>query len=302
MGDRVIRETGSGVRRENKAVGFCCAKLGMVNFINTAPIYVPWQEMGPLEGWLVEEGHPTLLNRHLDQGELDAGIISSYAYGLDADKYYMLPDLGISAAGPVGSVILLSKVPIERLNEKVVLLTPQSATSINLLHIILEDFLGLRPMFRTGSFRQLQTESTPQAYLAIGDEALRLRSVGNDLFQSDLAEIWMNYTGLPFVFAVWAVREQTWISMPDRITLLYRRLCECYHKGRKDLEHISRSVASRIPMTPSACLKYLKGIELDLSKEKRHGLLRFFKMLHKRGDFPEVVELRTLPLDGLVEK
>ena len=274
------------------------AKLGIVNFINTSPIYVPWQEMGTLNGWVVKEGPPTLLNSHLAQGRLDAGIVSSYAYGLNADRYYILPDLSISATGPVGSVILLSKVPIEELNEKLVLLTPQSATSVNLLHIILEDFLGMRPIFRTGNFKELSANPVAQAYLAIGDEALRLRSNRDNLFRSDLAKIWLDHTGLPFVFAVWAVRGESWIARPEKIRLLHKRLSECYQKGLKELERISNLVAHKIPMTSSDCLEYLKGIELDLSEKKRHGLLHFFRMLHDRGGFPRVLELKMLPVRG----
>ena len=272
------------------------AKLGIVNFINTSPIYVPWQELGPLNGWVVEEGAPTILNSHLAQGRLDAGIVSSYAYGLNADRYYILPGLSISATGPVGSVILLSKVPIEELNKKLVLLTPQSATSINLLHIILKDFLGLRPIFRTGNFKELSVNPVAQAYLAIGDEALRLRSNRDSLFLSDLAKIWLEHTGLPFVFAVWAVREESWIAWPEKIHLLHKRLSECYHKGLKELEQISNLVAPRIPMTSSDCLEYLKGIELDFSEKKQQGLLHFFRLLHDRGGFPKILELKTLPV------
>ena len=271
------------------------AKLGIVNFINTSQIYVPWQEMGPLNGWVVEEGPPTFLNSHLAQGKLDAGIVSSYAYGLNADRYYILPDLSISATGPVGSVILLSKVPIEELNEKLVLLTPQSATSVNLLHIILEDFLGMRPIFRTGKFKELSANPVAQAYLAIGDEALRLRSNRDNLFRSDLAKIWLDHTGLPFVFAVWAIREEIWIAWPEKIRLLHKRLNECYHKGLKELERISNLVAHKIPMTSSDCLEYLKGIELDLSEKKQQGLLHFFRLLYDRGGFPRISELKMLP-------
>ena len=251
--------------------------------------------MGPLKGWVVEEGAPTFLNSHLAQGKLDAGSVSSYAYGLNADRYYILPNLSISATGPVGSVILLSKIPIEELNGKLVLLTPQSATSVNLLHIILEDFLGMKPIFRTGNFKELSANPLAQAYLAIGDEALRLQSNCDNLFRSDLAKIWLDHTGLPFVFAVWALREESWIAWPEKIRLLHKRLCECYRKGLMDLERISNLVAHKIPMIPSDCLEYLKGIELDFSEKKQQGLLHFFRMLYDRGGFPKVLDLKMLP-------
>jgi chorismate dehydratase len=270
--------------------------LGMVKFINVSPIYIPWQELGPLDGWMVQEGTPTALNSHLAQGKLDAGIISSYAYGLNIHRYYILPGLSISATGPVGSVILLSKIPIEELDKELILLTNQSATSVNLLSIILKDFLGLKPIFRSGNFKQLLANPEPKAYLAIGDEALKLRSNHDSLFLSDLAKIWLERTGLPFVFAVWAVRKESWLAGPEKIIDLFERLNKCYQKGLKEIKRISNIVAPRIPMTPSNCLKYLQGIELDFSEEKQKGLLHFFRLLCRSGYFPEISELKILSL------
>jgi chorismate dehydratase len=292
----VIEEIKSVIKNVTTDYQRSTCRLGIVNFINTSPIYIPWREMGPLDGWVLEEGAPTFLNSRLALGKLDAGSVSSYAYGLNADRYYILPDLSISATGPVGSVILLSKVPIEELSEKLVLLTLQSATSVNLLHIILEDFLGIKPIFRTGNFKEFSANPLAQAYLAIGDEALRLHSNRDTLFRSDLAKIWLDHTGLPFVFAVWALREESWIARPEKIRLLHKRLCECYRKGLMDLERISNLVAHKIPMTSSDCLKYLKGIELDFSEKKQKGLLHFFRLLHNRGGFPRVLELKMLPV------
>ncbi|HID97726.1 MAG TPA: hypothetical protein EYP57_06015 [Thermodesulfobacteriaceae bacterium] len=276
------------------------ARLGIVNFINTAPICIPWQEMGPLEGWVVEEGPPTFLNMRLAEGRLDVGLVSSFAYGLDAERYFLLPDLGISATGPVGSVILFSRRPLRELHGKYVLLTPHSATSVNLLYIILENFLGIEPLYKTGRFQELESDPSTVAYLAIGDEALRLKASEKRLFQWDLAEIWLRNTGLPFVFAVWAVRKKSWNRISGRISALFRRLVTCYNTGRNDMARISRLVAPRIPMDPGQCLDYLEGIELDLSMEKQKGLLHFFSLLHERGGFPEVTELDILPaLDEL---
>jgi chorismate dehydratase len=278
------------------------ARAGIVNFINTSPIYVPWQELPPLAGWQLMEGPPTLLNRLLRQGELDAGLISSFAYGFDSDRYYLLPDLSISATGPVGSVILLSRRPVDELNGQLVLLTSHSATSANLLKIILEDFYRVQPLYKTGGFSEWDgMDPAPQAYLAIGDEALRLRSLRTDLLQLDLAKVWLTETGLPFVFAVWAVRRDSWERDPEGIRRLHRRLVECHEKGSRELERISRLVAHRIPMDPYECLAYLKGIDLGLSQESQQGLRSFFSALYRRGALIAVRDLAFPPLEARPE-
>jgi len=271
--------------------------VGFVNFINTAPIYVPWQEMGPLRGWTVREGPPTLLNRWLEEGLLDVGLVSSFAYGMRAGDYYIFPDLGISATGPVGSVTLFSRSSTAELDGETVLLTTQSATSVNLLRIILEKFWGVKPNYRTGKFEETgDGVQDPKAYLAIGDEALRLRAVRTDLLQIDLAEVWLEQTGYPFVFAVWAIRRGSWERDPQGIHRLHERLLRCYRRGKDELERISRLAAPRVPLTPSECLAYLQGIELNLSMEKQQGLLHFFDLLHRHGVLPAVPELAMVPL------
>ena len=262
----------------------------MVNFINTAPVYIPWQEYGGHDAWEVVEGAPTELNSMLRRGMIDAGLISSYAYALDYQRYVLLPDLCISASGAVGSVLLFSRLPLEQLGGSLVGLTFQSATSINLLRIILEKFSGIAPQYRIGSFGEMEQDELV-AYLAIGDEALRLRSRNTGFFQYDLAEIWLEHTGMPFVFAVCAVRIDAWQARKQHVLSLGERLLQCRNIGKQDLDHISSLVAGRIPMDEAECLEYLKGIELDLSPVKQKGLLLFFNMLYELGDFPLVSSL-----------
>ncbi len=279
-------------------------RLGMVNFINTSPLYIPWQEMGPLPSWEVVEGTPTELNRLLSHGKLDAGLVSSYAYGQNWRSYCLLPHLCISATGCVGSVLLFSKCPVEELNQKKIALTPQSATSINLLYIILEDFYGLRPQYSVGEFKNLEDGSF-EAYLAIGDEALRLRESLRDLHVLDLAKVWLDRTRLPFVFAVWAARKDSFTENKEAFFNLCDRLVRCYLQGKRELDRISKEVAGRIPMSPEACLKYLDGIQLDFSRKKQAGLKDFFERLHIRKGLPDLPELNLIPcpdIPGLQEE
>ena len=117
-------------------------RLGVVNFINTAPLLIPLREQGEIEGWEIVEDTPAALNKMLGKGEIDMGLVSSFAYAKDFNDYLVLRDYCISATGNVGSVVLYSRLPIYELSGKTVCLTNQSATSINLLYIILEYFNG----------------------------------------------------------------------------------------------------------------------------------------------------------------
>lgn len=271
-------------------------RAGFVEFVNTAPIMIPWRESGPLEGWDAVEAPPTLLNRLLFEGEIDAGTVSSYEYGLHSGDYLLLPDLGISATGPVGSVILLSRDPLSGLGSGTVSLTPHSATSVNLLRIILGHFMKVHPHYIVGSFSDVSSGKS-QAYLAIGDEALRLREFCNDLFITDLADMWHRETGLPFVFAVWAVRRKSWELNPDGVISLWKRLISCRQTGEKELSRVARETARLVPMDEKACLSYLEGIEFDLSERKREALLEFFRMLFEMGGFPRIRDLGMVPTD-----
>ena len=112
------------------------ARIGMVNFINTAPLYEKWRATVHRPEWQITEAPPTTLNRMLYDNELDLGFVSSHEYAAHPDRYRILPGLSISATGPVGSVFLFSKTDPELLTGKTVLLSSLSQTSVSLVKII----------------------------------------------------------------------------------------------------------------------------------------------------------------------
>ncbi|MEJ2033193.1 MAG: menaquinone biosynthesis protein [Deltaproteobacteria bacterium] len=151
------------------------ARIGMVNFINTAPLYEIWQRTVIRSDWLVTEAPPTTLNRMLHAGELDLGFVSSHEYASRPDEYRILSDLSISATGPVGSVLLLCRMAPAELDGRLVVLSSQSQTSASLVKIVLEEFYGVTPRYISGKTTSPEAAAAA-AVLAIGDEALRLRS------------------------------------------------------------------------------------------------------------------------------
>ena len=263
------------------------ARIGMVNYINVAPIYEMWKEQTLPEDWEVVEGQPSQLNLLLAAGKIDMGFVSSYAYAAHPENYQILADLSISATGPVGSVILFSDLPAEALDGQSVLLTGQSDTSVRLVRIILEEFYRVHPNYTTGDvYGEHQKANGASAVLAIGDDALRLKSEQAYPVQLDLGEIWYQTTGLPFVFSVCAVREEFLAEQPETARAIRQTLVDCREQGARRMAEICARVARRIPMDCTACSQYLQGIEHDFSPVKIQALERFFQYLVARGEVP----------------
>ncbi len=257
-------------------------KIGMVNFINTSPILIPWKQAKMPSMFELIEDIPTVLNTMLKNGQIDIGLVSSFAYAQLVEELILLPDIGISATGAVQSVLLLSKEPFEQLNNKLVILTKQSATSVNLLKIVLEEFFHVYPTYKIGTFKEVDTDPNKSAYLAIGDEALFLARNLKGYHILDLAQIWLDKTGLPFVFAVMALRRDIVSNKSSLISSFWYFLKKMVARGQMSLDSISEKVCGRIPMSKLDTVRYLRDIEFDLSFKKQEGLCLFFNYLAQK--------------------
>ncbi|MGD9950337.1 MAG: menaquinone biosynthesis protein [Desulfobulbus sp.] len=262
-------------------------RIGMVNYINVAPIYEVWKEQTFPTDWQVVEAQPSRLNVLLAEDSIDMGFVSSYAYAIHPERYRILADLSISATGPVGSVFLFSQLPPDQLDDKLVMLTRQSDTSIRLLKIILEEFYGVKPRYEIGEvYLNQESKERASAVLAIGDDALRLNVEQRYPVQLDLGETWHKSTGLPFVFSVCAVREKFVAEQPQTARMVRQALVDCREQGALRMGEICDRVARRIPMDCEACSHYLMGIQHDLTPIKIQALKRFFQYLMDRGEAP----------------
>lgn len=263
------------------------ARIGMVNYINTAPLYEIWKEKPLPSHWQVVEGQPRQLNELLLAGSIDMGFVSSYAYALHPERYRIFAGLSISATGPVGSVFLFSRLPVQELHGQAVLLTKQSDTSIKLVQIILEEFYRIRPLYSIGPvYGPDSIADKAAAILAIGDDALRISRANSYPVQLDLGEAWMRQTGLPFVFSVCVVREDFIRARPGEARHIRAKLLACRREGASRMAEICRTVSSRIPMDHEACCRYLHAIEHDLSPVKIKALETFFSFLITRREVP----------------
>jgi len=258
-------------------------RIGMVNYINTAPIHETWKSSVQSSSYRLVEAVPSKLNRMLAAGEIDLGFVSSYEYCVRPEQYRILSDLSISSNGSVGSVFLFSKLEPQSQNGCRLLLSSQSETSVSLLKIILEEFYSVKPHYTIGSVNEY-TDGNFDGVLAIGDQALTMARQTDFPYRMDLGEVWKHHTGLPFVFALCCVQEELCISQPQNIEDVHRELVRCRKQGQQNLDWVCETVASRLVMDRKDCQNYLSGIEYDLDLQKQEALSRFFSFLIKRGE------------------
>src|SRR3954453_18892350 len=176
-------------------MGPMAIRLGRISYVNMAPVFYR------LEAHVEEvQGVPTDLNRRLVGGELDLAPISSIAYARNAATLRMLPRICVSSEGAVESIQLVSKTPLERI--RVVAVTPESATSVVLTRVLFPDA------------EQVPLGEEAEAKLLIGDAALK-SAFEDPTPHHDLGRLWLERTGLPMVFAVWAAPEPTHPDLPE---------------------------------------------------------------------------------------
>lgn len=255
-------------------------KVGKIEYLNTVPVYYGFIT-GKIscEGIEFVEDVPSELNRLLREGYLDISVISSYEYLSNSENYLLLPDFSISARNRVLSVLFLSTVPIHQLHRKDVWLTRSSMTSRELLKYLLREVYGVEPNFHYYSMKESDLPKNPTALLAIGDDALKLLKNRQFPFMYDLAEEWHNLTGLPFVFALWAVRRECYGERTEEVVNFYRRLRASREVGTASYGEICKTYSKQLNLKESICINYLKHLKFNLTEEELSALKLFSQKL-----------------------
>ena len=263
-------------------------RLGRLPWINTAPVFAGIDRgIVPCDASVVT-ATAAELNDLLAAGQLDVSAVSAVEYARAAHLYHLLPHLAISCDGPVHSVALFSKRPIAELDGAVVLRTASSRTSVLLLELLCRHVWHVRPRFTTAPAEPedlVALQAVPHdAVLVIGDAALHL-GAGNryPVFQ-DLGQAWHEWTGLPFVFAVWAARRD---ADRDGALALHQRLLESRAWGVGHLDLLAEESAARTGIPVQTCRDYLGDLDYELSYRHLAGLTEFFGKLAGDGLVPD---------------
>jgi chorismate dehydratase len=250
-------------------------KLGSVPYLNARPL-TDWfteTEAGRALGASVAYILPSQLAPRLEPGDFAAGLVSSVAWVRRPQLCYV-PGVSVACEGPVRSVRLFSKKPLEQI--QTVALDTSSLTSVTLTKILLKEHFGLRPRY-TPLPPDLDTMlAEHDAALLIGDKGYR--DYPDTLTVLDLGEAWTAWTGLPFVFALW-------IGRPD---LLTPELCAYLQEAKAwGVQHLDEIAARRAgehgESTERAAAYFSKAIVYDLGEREEAGLRLFAEKVRKNG-------------------
>lgn len=253
-------------------------KIGRIEYANCTPIFSELMDKQSCDSYQLVGGVPAQLNAMLAAGKIDVCPSSSIEYALHPERYLILPKLSISSVGAVGSVLLFSRDPIEALDNQKILLSSESATSVNLLKILLEKRFGCSCCYsvHTSSFEKALQEAP--ALLLIGDAALRASHLKSGLLVYDLGRMWYEWTGLPFVFALWLCRRQAAEEQYAEVANLAGQLVTSKEHARNNLRSIAESSPEVVWMGADRLVAYWReNISYDLDDRHLAGLVLFFR-------------------------
>jgi chorismate dehydratase len=243
-------------------------RLGRIGYANMAPVFFRLEAS-------VEEvvGVPTALNQLLIEGQLDVAPISSIEYARHASRLRLLPRLCVSSEGAVESIQLISKTPPEHV--RTIAVTPESATSVVLTKVLFPEA------------EHVPLDAGAEAKLLIGDAALR-SAFEDPTPHYDLGRLWLERTGLPMVFAVWAAPEPVHPDLPE----LEDALVASVRAARADPEQLAFESSERYGYPPGFLARYFEKLRYRFGPRERAGLYTFLELARDVGELEEVPELR----------
>jgi chorismate dehydratase len=268
-------------------------RLGRIGYLNVLPIYHPLEAGIIPHDFEIVAGPPALLNDMMARGELHVSSASCFEYAMRSDRYYLVGDLSIGSRGPVMSVLLMSRVPVEQLDGREILISGETHTSVALLRLLMAQRYGVRPQYATGPVtRAIRSSSPPLAFLAIGDEALRLRRHPEYPVCVDLAQAWREWTGLPFIFGLWVISRKAadaGMFTEDPAALLRR----ARDWGLANMDVILDLTGHGCPLNREELATYYRdGLVYSLGEEEQRGLVSFYGKLAEAGMIGGVPQLR----------
>jgi len=237
-------------------------RVGSVKALNAVPLTRGLEEQ-------IIYAAPSKLAELLRREELDAALVS-VVEPLFNDRYDILDGIAVASLGEVKSVFLAHRKPLEQVKQ--VFCDTASLTSVTLLKVLLAE-RGLKPEFTP--LENYAAAKDKDFVLLIGDAALDFLFAPHEHEIFDLGEAWFEMTGLPFVYAVWALRRG--VESKE----LRRQLGEAKDFGMETLGHI---ISSRMEYTLDFRKDYFGWhIHYHLGADEKRGIAKFIELLRKHG-------------------
>ncbi len=241
-------------------------RVGAVSYLNTKPLLYGLQHHAVSESIELIEDYPANLARALQDNTLDIGLVP-VAVIPSLPKSHIISDYCIGATGPVASVCIFSKVPMEQIQS--LYLDYQSKTSVNLAKVLLKNYWKKEVKFLEAPTNFIGLIDGTVAAVIIGDRALD--KYDSYPFRYDLAEAWIGYTGKPFVFA-------TWVSNKQLDTDFIASFNEANALGLANIDTVIEQLSTD-NNSYSLQTYFTKNISYTLDAAKKEGMAQFLSLL-----------------------
>jgi chorismate dehydratase len=242
-------------------------KISAVSYLNTIPFVYGIRESGYLENYHLDLAVPCVCTHNLKSGKSDISLIPAGSIPQIKEITYVA-DYCIGAVSPVRTVLLLSHLPLEKIQK--IHLDWDSMTSVRLAKVLAEKFWKISPEWKSLRPGEAEQWNGIESLVAIGDKTFGL--VKHFEYVYDLAEEWIKFTSLPFVFAVWASARK----IPEDTLVIFNKALEY------GISHKPETIAffkDSIPPGIDAA-KYLnENISFEFDTEKKKGLELFLRLL-----------------------
>ncbi|WP_445528267.1 menaquinone biosynthetic enzyme MqnA/MqnD family protein [Streptomyces cyslabdanicus] len=272
-------------------------RVGHIQFLNCLPLYWGLARTGTLLDLELTKDTPEKLSERLVRGELDIGPITLVEFLKHADELVAFPDIAVGCDGPVMSCVIVSQVPLDRLDGARVALGSTSRTSVRLAQLLLAERYGVNPDYYTCPPDLSLMMQEAEAAVLIGDAALRANlhegpRYGLDVH--DLGQLWKEWTGLPFVFAIWAARR----DYAEREPLITRKVHEAFLASRDlSLEEVGKAAeqAARWEAFDQEVLeRYFTTLDFSFGDPQVAAVAEFARRVGPTTGFPADVKVELL--------
>jgi len=268
-------------------------RVSAISFLNTAPLMWGFDHEELRRQFEVHYTVPAACAQELRAGTADIGIIPVIAYQTIPDLA-VIPGVSIAANGPVRSILLISKKPLEAI--KTIAADSSSRTSVALCRVLLRKWHDGQRVFTAMEPKLPTMLAENDAALIIGDPALLVDR--SEYICIDLAEEWKKQTGKPFVFAFWAVRKAALAGPGSGRRLDLARIFQTSRDHGllpENVEKLAREWAPRVGISEDDVKSYLtKNIDYSLDAAQLEGMNLFFQYAVETGVIPEVRPIEFL--------
>jgi chorismate dehydratase len=271
--------------------------VGHIQFLNCLPLYWGLARTGTLLDLELSKDTPETLSEQLVRGDLDIAPVTLVEFLRNADELVAFPDLAVGCDGPVMSCVIVSQVPLDRLDGARVALGSTSRTSVRLAQLLLAERYGVRPEYYSCPPDLGLMMQEADAAVLIGDAALRANlhdgpRLGLDVY--DLGSMWKEWTGLPFVFAVWATRRDYLAREPQVVRPVHRAFLESRDLSLQEVDKVAEQAARWEVFGADVLARYFTTLDFRFGAAQLAGVAEFARQVGPTTGFPEDVRVDLL--------